>query len=228
MARSECGECGGSGWVIVERGQVSGAARCSACYQAPLPRPPLAIDSETVFDEVLAIVGELAQLNFFPTDNDGRVGIVKLIGRMASTLAEVRQLVDHMITLYNAWPGPAELRVVFCTMVGRPRDGVEKTYSGVFPGGVIPGTESLSTAPRLALVAPANRLLLEGIAKAANAHAMPALDAPRQKPKGDSIPPEVRARLEADLAAAVAERDRARRENLQRQIEALREKPKAG
>lgn len=96
-------------------------------------------DAEQIVGEMAEIVGELTVMRFFPADETGRLALVKLIGRMTDSDPEERKnqtrwLVKRMLELYNDWPGPIELRAVFCSRF-KPKDGVN-AYSKVFPAGL--------------------------------------------------------------------------------------------
>lgn len=231
MARADCPQCGGSGWVVSERVggppvmryRASGASRCDCVAVAPPPQP-LNVDSEETLNTLLSILGELSTLRFFNEcfrDDDARTGLVRLVGKMASSIEQVRRLVDALLLHYNDWPGPAEVRVVFCALVGRPCDGIVKTWSSVFLDGVIPGTESLGApAPARLLPVGPDRLLIEGaVSDLVEGSALPV---PKMKPaRRDSIPPEERERLNRELDAARADLDASRRAEIEREINKL-------
>ena len=91
--------------------------------------------SETLdLDVVARLCAELSILRFFPTDGPAQLGVMLLIGRMANTEDEVRWLVHRTLALYNEWPGPMELRAIFCSRF-TPKDGY-KAYSAVYPFGI--------------------------------------------------------------------------------------------
>ena len=73
---------------------------------------------------IIGAMADLAMLRYFPSDELTRTGIMRLIERMASTPEQVVELVRRTVAHYNDWPGPLELRGVFCTFA-KPRDGVE-------------------------------------------------------------------------------------------------------
>ena len=99
------------------------------------------------FDEVADILSDLECLNFFPTTDGGRMAVIKIVGNMCADLDQVRWLVVRMVTLYNNWPGPAELRAVFCKRY-KPADGIDlrNHTSTYFPDGNIPGETPESPA----------------------------------------------------------------------------------
>jgi len=73
--------------------------------------------------EVAYVLSDLMCLNFFPSDDQGRFAVFKVACAMASDVAQLRWLVDRMLQLFNKWPGPADMRAVFCTRF-TPADGV--------------------------------------------------------------------------------------------------------
>jgi hypothetical protein len=91
---------------------------------------------------------KLAMLKFFPADQGARLGILEIVCAMAKTEEQVTWLVKRMTTMYNEWPGPKELRAMFCSKF-RPADGVE-CYSAVFEDGIPSELEAGSTAGLLA------------------------------------------------------------------------------
>ncbi len=187
-----CTLCGGSGWIILERaaafpftGTVSEAAACG-CRKRAAAVPAETLDAA----DLLSTLGELSLLRFFPSDDSARAGLALFVAGMASNMGQVRALVDETLRLYNDWPGPAELRVVFCCLVGRPRDGIEAAFSTVYPGGVLPGTPAAGAAPVLELGPAADRLLAGVVADAAEVLGFPegvpssvdSAEMPNQKP----------------------------------------------
>lgn len=101
------------------------------------------------FDNVMKRIMGLSALKFFPTETSGHLAIAEIVGNMAKSEDQVKWLVDRMLVLYSEWPGPREMRVVFCAKF-KPADGIEARGSDVFDGGIIP-PERIEQAPRLAL-----------------------------------------------------------------------------
>ena len=93
-------------------------------------------------------MAQLGLLRFFPTDVRERFALEEMI---------VRQLVDEdsqldwlgkrMLQLYNDWPGPHELRAVYCSKF-KPKEGPSNALSSVFCEGIIP-SEEVHVAPPL-------------------------------------------------------------------------------
>lgn len=111
------------------------------------------------FDEVADACADLTMLNFFPGDDGGRLAVVKLVARLCSTMAQVEWLVTRLTTLYNKWPGPAEVRAVFCKRYP-PADGIDtrNTHtSEFFPDGNIP-CETPEALPWPGLALPPGRV----------------------------------------------------------------------
>lgn len=89
------------------------------------------LDYERVRDLIL----DLTVMLFFPSEPAARVALIRMVGEMAEKEDQVRWLVHRMTSgLYNEWPGPGELRAVFCSRF-RPRDGIT-AYSSVYPDGI--------------------------------------------------------------------------------------------
>lgn len=180
-----CAPYGGR-WRIVEVRGVECAAPCSCSAPAAGLAPSAPLD----FEEVGALVSDLAALNFFPTTDEGRLAVVKVVGQMAASVEQVRRLVDQMLLLYNDWPGPRELRCVFCSRIGRPVDGVEVNASMVFPDGELPNTRPVPASP---LLLPAGDPLRAEVLKVGHALTLPALPAPGKR--GDEGVEELRGEL---------------------------------
>ena len=90
------------------------------------------IENEEQFRELGEIASDLIQLKYYPSEDAGRLSIIKEIGRMVSHIDQARWLVRRMLSLYNEWPGPMEMRGCFCSRF-RPADGIER-YSTVYAG----------------------------------------------------------------------------------------------
>lgn len=125
--------------------------------------------------KVAEILEELTMLKFFPAGDYARMGILKLVCDMCETEDQVRWLVKRTIALHNEWPGPKELRAVFCSR-HKPKDGIN-AYSEIFIDGVPPEKlPALSSGEQLALppghVATADVDLDRKIQRAANAMKM--------------------------------------------------------
>jgi hypothetical protein len=98
--------------------------------------------------EVVAhFCGELTLLKFFPSDDGGRRALFLMVGRMCANEDQVRWLVRRTLELCNEWPGPKALRQILCSKF-TPADGVEASFTDVFPEGVpseqIQGTGALA------------------------------------------------------------------------------------
>ncbi|HVY93999.1 MAG TPA: hypothetical protein VHA14_14660 [Bryobacteraceae bacterium] len=75
-------------------------------------------------EKIIKAVGDLAALKYFPSDEGARVALMELLDRMVSTPEQLRWLVRTLIDRVGEYPGPAEIRAVFCTRF-RPKDSVE-------------------------------------------------------------------------------------------------------
>lgn len=69
-------------------------------------------------------LAKLAMLKYFPPDPQARTALVGMVCEMATTDDQVEWLVRRMLVLYNEWPGPKELRALFCSR-HKPADGIE-------------------------------------------------------------------------------------------------------
>jgi hypothetical protein len=90
------------------------------------------------WEDTAELAGEMTSLKFFPTDMDGRIAIMKLLGAMAKNQDQVRWLVGRMLTLFDEWPGPRTLRIVFCAKF-KPEDGIDiRGVCPAYPDGIPP------------------------------------------------------------------------------------------
>jgi hypothetical protein len=183
------------------------------------------------FQRVSDIAGRLAALKFFPSDDAARLAIMEMIGDMAETEDQVLWLVKRMLSLYNEWPGPKELRALFCSR-WTPRDGllayteVYTFLNGGYPAESKPAAVSrrLPAAPEAGPVCPASQVVIDELVEA-----LPRM--PAAKPVGD--------RFESLLSAVVtAPADRPlppaptpqviTAEDVQREVEKLHARKNAG
>lgn len=72
----------------------------------------------------MVAVRRLAVLKFFPSDAVVRQEIMALLDRLVSTPEQLEWLVSALINEVGEWPGPKEVRGIFCTRF-RPKDGIE-------------------------------------------------------------------------------------------------------
>lgn len=79
---------------------------------------------------IMNAMADMGMLRYFPSDEFTRSSIMALIRRMASTPSQVYELARRVTAHYNEWPGPLELRGVFCTFA-KPADGVEAYVTSV-------------------------------------------------------------------------------------------------
>jgi len=76
----------------------------------------------------------MAILNYFPKEGDARAAIAEMVIDMVDTPEQAMWLARRMVELHNDWPGPREMRAVFCSRF-RPRDGIE-VNSTVYVDGI--------------------------------------------------------------------------------------------
>ncbi len=77
-------------------------------------------------------IGNWGMLKKFPEDEITRAAIMKLVDKLASTAEQVNWLSEAVINKFNWWPGPVELRSLFC-MRFKPADGVETNFDHNHP-----------------------------------------------------------------------------------------------
>ena len=89
-------------------------------------------------ENVARMLSGLQLFPFFPQSGEAFDALVRMVGNMAETEDQVRWLVDRMLlNPYPKWPGPAEMRAVFCTRF-KPKDGYSIAGSVVSPGEIVP------------------------------------------------------------------------------------------
>lgn len=77
---------------------------------------------------IIQAVAKLGALTYFPSDPGARQALMELLGRMVSTPEQLDWLVRTLVDRVGTYPGPAEIRGLFCTRF-RPKDGVEVNCS---------------------------------------------------------------------------------------------------
>ncbi len=88
-------------------------------------------------------IASLTLLRFFPAEDIARASIMELLSRMIGTVEQLDWLVVTMIDRVGEWPGPKELRGVFCTRF-KPADGIEAWCS--LPGFTAADSEATHAA----------------------------------------------------------------------------------
>lgn len=77
-------------------------------------------------------IGNWGMLKKFPEDEITRAAIMKLVDKIASTAEQVEWLSEAVVNHFNWWPGPVELRSLFC-MRFKPADGFETNFDHGHP-----------------------------------------------------------------------------------------------
>jgi hypothetical protein len=151
MSDRICLECDGTGQRLTERfskrlGYVVSAVGPCGCQRgveleaariarSALPNPNVAPAVSAAAATIA--VESLASIPFFPGESAARLIIAKEIQRICHSDADSLWLVDRMVRLFgDRWPGPAELRRVYCAR-RRPLDGIEAEGSSErYPDGI--------------------------------------------------------------------------------------------
>jgi hypothetical protein len=89
--------------------------------------------------DLKAAVGALAAMKFFPSDAGARASIQEVLRSIADDRERLRWLVNALINTVPEWPGPLEVRALYCTR-WTPADGLE-ACSGL-PGYTMEDLES--------------------------------------------------------------------------------------
>jgi hypothetical protein len=131
---SECNICGGTGFVIVERGGVSAAKRCDCRKPAGTEQAgrPVTPEAATAATEALCDV-----LEFAPSTKLGRMLIANALVAMCFNEDSVWWLVERACTLHTKWStcGIPGLRQILCSK-HLPNDGLMISATEAYPEGV--------------------------------------------------------------------------------------------
>lgn len=155
------------------------------------------VDIATVARKLAALMA----LKYFPREPEAQVAIVSIVCRMASKLDQIDWLVESALAVYDDWPGPRELRALFCSR-WRPADGIQ-AYSQLYPadenGGGFPShiypASNLPALPtpgsfkEIPMVAESQAIIDEAL------EAMPKM--PKARPIGDAFEARLRKVLQA-------------------------------
>lgn len=169
--------------------------------------------------EVAELISELAVLAYFPTEVEARRALARELVSICPNISEARWLITRFCELFNRWPGPRELRAVYCSR-NKPRDGFEIS-STEFPDGVptpVPGSElawypAIEAAPVLQL--PPGHLVSGDITLENDIRRLAAEKDMNRLKAVELRNPEYKPITEADIEAALEEnRDRHAREEL--------------
>jgi len=149
MARNEplpapCSECAGFNGFWKET--PNGFRRCDCprgqalnALDHPPPKKDTPVAPRLSAAAIAQAAKALAAMDFYPTEtnDEARTMIAAEIGQMCSTPAEAQWLVRQMLRLYRKWPGPREMRILFCQEF-RPLDGMDflNEESSVYPDGI--------------------------------------------------------------------------------------------
>lgn len=73
-------------------------------------------------------VGRMALLRHFPSTPEAQAALMHFLDRFVSTPEQASWLSDSVCDNYTEWPGPRELRAIFCTRYV-PTDGIRASLS---------------------------------------------------------------------------------------------------
>lgn len=90
-------------------------------------------------------IGSLALLKFFPSDDGARTALIRMLMEMCGSTEQAAWLGERMIELHTEWPGPRELRCVYCSRFP-PKDGKDVASTANYPEG-IPSATPVATLP---------------------------------------------------------------------------------
>ena len=131
---SKCKLCDDSGWVRVERGDITAAKRC-VCREIGTSAEtgtPLTLEAAA---QATTILCEL--LDYSPSSDESRAIIADSLMSMCATVDQVRWLVRRTPQLHVKWRtcGIPGLRQIFCSKY-RPKDGLMICSSEAYPEGI--------------------------------------------------------------------------------------------
>lgn len=81
--------------------------------------------------DLCRVIDALSILRFFPKEARERAQVIGILHRMCNNQRELYWLLDRALIAWNDWPGPRDLRALFCTKF-RPRDGVYVSFAQPF------------------------------------------------------------------------------------------------
>jgi hypothetical protein len=147
---AECELCGGTGFMIVERGSITAAKPCTCCGRAsksskpgiPLTAEVAAVYTATICDTLAFAPPKEAKL--------ARAHINNRLLAMCDSEEQLKWLTDRVCDLYTKWEdcGIPGLRQMLCLQY-RPKDGIELFSTKSYPDGIPlekPQLESVSKA----------------------------------------------------------------------------------
>jgi hypothetical protein len=131
---SDCIECHGTSWIIVEVKGISAARPC-LCRRSPTNQSATTpLTEEGAATAVKMLCDTLA---FSPASDLGRVLITSALLRMCHTLEDTLWVVERACNLYTRWdacgiPGLRQILSSRCV----PRDGVSISRTAAYPEGI--------------------------------------------------------------------------------------------
>jgi hypothetical protein len=87
------------------------------------PIPPLRAEPVLTADEISLAVEGLSAIPWFPKEEGARTMIADAIARLCTSGPACFELVRHMVDKYKEWPGPREMRICYCAVIGSPLSG---------------------------------------------------------------------------------------------------------
>jgi hypothetical protein len=127
---NNCGQCGGTGWIIIERRGISAADRCP-CSVVQKTVEEAARPTVTRITGVLARIAEADVIPFFPKTEDGWIIMAAEIANFVEDTAGLDLLARMTIRHLKKYEGVISLRQVYCAY-RTPADGV-------YPAEALPG-----------------------------------------------------------------------------------------
>jgi len=80
-------------------------------------------------EQAMRAVGRMSILRFFPSDPYSRSQVAALLLKFVDRADGLEWLVNTMLNQVGEWPGPKELRALYCCKF-KPADGIE-AYSAI-------------------------------------------------------------------------------------------------
>jgi hypothetical protein len=119
-----CGECGGVGWLFVEKKGISAATRCPCSVPKALPAPEERIPAKPTAKEFGRVLKEWARLiPFFPQAAEDWALIQEDMERYVADVAALESFRVNVIHHCKKYEGTAGLRQIYCAFL-TPADGV--------------------------------------------------------------------------------------------------------
>ena len=135
--------------------------------------------------QVARTLAKLTALRFFPVEPGARRAVLEIVCHMATDETQVEWLVNRMLSIYDSWPGPREMRACFGRRF-RPADEIEVS-SSIFGEDLTPWPPDATARPSHQIAAAPIAALPPGNIASADAQMEQGIRVQADNPKRRSI-----------------------------------------